>query len=133
MPNSYGITYIVRLLRNYFVSFCTQLYGIKYSFQILIICTHLYGWMYFYLILITIFVSSKYFYLIIVICTESVSSWCNSYCPILRNHSKRVRTPLSLLRSISDKFYWKSYGLPYLLSYGLNSSTAVLLERQPWH
>ena len=44
------------------------------------------------------------------------------------NCSKRVRTPVVLLHSLSDKYPWKRYEPPYALSYELNSSTIGLLE-----
>ena len=37
---------------------------------------------------------------------EGLSAWCNGYCTGLRNHSKRVRTQVTLLRSLSDKYSW---------------------------
>ena len=43
------------------------------------------------------------------------------------NRSKRVRTPVALLRSLSGKYSWKRYEPPYHPSYGLNSTTTVLL------
>ena len=45
----------------------------------------------------------------------------------LRNRSTRVRTPVTLLRSLSGKYPWERYEPPYPPSYGLNSTTAVLL------
>ena len=45
-------------------------------------------------------------------------------CGIVR---KRVRTPVVLLRSLSGKYPWKNYEPPYPPSYGLNSTTTVLL------
>ena len=45
----------------------------------------------------------------------------------LRNRSKRVRIPVVLLRSLSGKSPWEGYELPYPPSYGLNSTTTVLL------
>ena len=44
----------------------------------------------------------------------------------LWNHSKRVRTPVALLRSLSGKYPWERYDPPYPPSYGLNSTTIVL-------
>ena len=52
-----------------------------------------------------------------------VSLWCNNEIPGLRNGSKRVRTPVALLR-------WERHKPPYPLSYGLNSTTTVLLKRK---
>ena len=46
----------------------------------------------------------------------------------LRNCIERVRTPVALLRSLSDKYPWERYEPPYPPSYWLNSTTAVLLE-----
>ena len=51
----------------------------------------------------------------------------------LRNRSTRVRTPVMLLRSLSDKYSWERYEPPYPSSYGLNSISVVLLERWLWH
>ena len=45
-------------------------------------------------------------------------------CRIVR---KRVRTPVALLRSLSDKYPWERYEPPYPPSYGLNSTTTILL------
>ena len=41
---------------------------------------------------------------------------------------KRVRSPVALLRSLSDKYPWERYEPPYPPSYGLNSTTTVLLR-----
>ena len=38
----------------------------------------------------------------------------------LRNRSKRVRTPVALLRSLSEKYPWERYEPPYPPSYRLN-------------
>ena len=43
--------------------------------------------------------------------------------------SKGVRTPVALLCSLSGKYPWERYEPPYPLSYGLNSTTTVLLGR----
>ena len=56
-----------------------------------------------------------------------VSSWRNGYSVGLRNRSTRVRTPVALLRSLSGKYPWERYEPPYPPSYGLNSTTTVLL------
>ena len=45
----------------------------------------------------------------------------------------RVRTPVALLRLLSDKYPWERYEPPYPPSYGLNSTTTVLLEGWLWH
>ena len=55
-----------------------------------------------------------------------VSLLCNGYSDGLQNRSKRVRTPVALLRSLSDKYPWERNETPYHPSYGLNSTTAVL-------
>ena len=60
-------------------------------------------------------------------------SWCNGQSDGLRNCSKRVRTPVALLRSLSDKHPWERYEPPYPLSYGLNSTSTVLLGEWLWH
>ena len=57
----------------------------------------------------------------------AVSSWCHGYSDGLRNRSTRVRTPVALLRSLSGKYAWERYESPYPPSYGLNSTTTVLL------
>ena len=62
-----------------------------------------------------------------------MSSWCNGYSDGLQNRSKRVRTPVALLRSLSDKYPWKRYELAYPQSYGLNSTATVLLGEWLWH
>ena len=46
---------------------------------------------------------------------------------------KRVRTPVVLLRSLSVKYPWKRYEPPNPPSYGLNSTTTVLLGEWLWH
>ena len=43
----------------------------------------------------------------------------------LRNRRKRVRTPVTLLRSLSGKYPWERYEPSYPPSYGLNSTTTV--------
>ena len=45
----------------------------------------------------------------------------------MRNLSKRVRTPVALLRSLLGKYPWEKYEPSYPPSYGLNSTTTVLL------
>ena len=49
------------------------------------------------------------------------------------SRSTRVRTPVALLRSISDKYPREKYEPTYLPSYGLNSTTTVLLGEWLWH
>ena len=61
------------------------------------------------------------------------SSWCNGESDGLRNRSTRVRTPVALLHSLSDKYPWERYEPPYPPSYGLNSTTTVLLGEWLWH
>ena len=56
---------------------------------------------------------------------------CNGYVAGLRNRSKRVRTPVALLRSVSDKYPWERYEPS--LSYELNSTITVFLEEWIWH
>ena len=66
----------------------------------------------------------------IYMCTKKiqvVSSWCNVWSDGLRNCSMRVRTPVTLLRSLSGKYPWARYEPPYPPSYGLDSTTTVLL------
>ena len=41
-----------------------------------------------------------------------MSSWCNSWNAGLQNRSKRVRTPVALLCSLSDKYPWERYEPP---------------------
>ena len=55
-----------------------------------------------------------------------VSSWCNGQSAGLRNRGKRVRTPVVLLCSLSDK-----YEPPHPPR--LNSTATVLLEGWLWH
>ena len=45
----------------------------------------------------------------------------------------RVRTPVALLRSLLGKYPWEKYEPPYPPSYGLNSTTTVLLGEWVWH
>ena len=51
----------------------------------------------------------------------------------LQNRSERVRIPVALLRSLSGKYPWERYEPPYPSSYGLNSTTTVLLGEWLWH
>ena len=44
-----------------------------------------------------------------------------------------VRTTVTLLRTLSDKYPGDRYEYPYPPSYGLNSTTIVLLEGWLWH
>ena len=44
-----------------------------------------------------------------------------------------VHTPVTLLRSLSGKYPWERYEPPYPPSYGLNSTTTVLLGEWLWH
>ena len=46
---------------------------------------------------------------------------------------KRVRTPVVLLRSLSDKYHGERYEPSYPPSYGINSTTTVLLGEWHWH
>ena len=64
---------------------------------------------------------------------EGVSSWCNDKSDGLQNRSKRVRTPVALLRSLSGKYPWESYEPSYPPSYGLNSTLILLLGEWLWH
>ena len=58
---------------------------------------------------------------------QGVSSWFNGYSNGLRNRSKRVYTPVAILRLLSGKYPWERYETSYPPSYGLNSTTTVLL------
>ena len=62
-----------------------------------------------------------------------VSSWRNGYSDGLQNRSKRVRTPVALLRSLSGKYPRERYEPPYPPNYGLNSTTTVLFGEWLWH
>ena len=62
-----------------------------------------------------------------------MSLWCNGESKGLQNRSKRVHTPVTLLRSLSGKYSWKRYEHPYPPSAGLNSTTTVLLGEWLWH
>ena len=44
-----------------------------------------------------------------------------------------VRSPVELLRSLSDKYSWERYEPTYPPNYGLNSTTTVLLGEWLWH
>ena len=46
---------------------------------------------------------------------------------------ERVRIPVALLRSLSGKYPWESYGPLYPPSYGLDSTTTVLFGEWFWH
>ena len=58
------------------------------------------------------------------------SSWCNGKSDGLW---KRVHIPVALLRLLSGKYPWERYEPPYPPSYGLNSTTTVLLGEWLWH
>ena len=62
-----------------------------------------------------------------------MSSWCNGERDGLRNRSKRVHIPVALLCPLSGKYPWERYEPPYPPSYGLNSTTTVLLGEYLWH
>ena len=64
---------------------------------------------------------------------ERVFSWCNVVSDRLRNRSKRVRTPVVLLHSLSGKYPAEKYEFLYATSVWLNSTTTVFLEGWPWH
>ena len=65
-------------------------------------------------------------------CPSSDQNQTPTGCPrVLRNRSTRVRTPVALLRSLSDKYPWEKYEPPYPSWYGLNSTINILLE--VWH
>ena len=64
--------------------------------------------------------SSVYSYTLVGVLPRGVSTG-------LRNRSKQVRTPVALLRSISGKYPQERCEPPYPPSYGLNSTTTVLL------
>ena len=64
---------------------------------------------------------------------KGVSLECNGESNGPRNRRKRVRTLVALLRLLTDKYPWESHEPVYLTSYGLNSTTTVLLEGWPQH
>ena len=70
---------------------------------------------------------NKYIYI------QGVSSWFNGYSNGLRNCSTQVRTPVVLLHSLSGKYSLERYEPPYHPSYGLNSTTTILLGEWLWH
>ena len=51
----------------------------------------------------------------------------------LWNRSTQGRTPIPLLCSLSGKYPWERYEPPYPPSYGLNSTTTVLLGEWLWY
>ena len=55
------------------------------------------------------------------------------YSAGLRDRRKRDRTPLSPLRSLSDKYLWEKYEPTYPSSCGLNRIAAVLIEGWLWY
>ena len=57
---------------------------------------------------------------------RGVSSCCTNWSDGLRNCRKRVRNPVALLGSLSDRYPWVRYKPPYPLSYGSNSTYTVL-------
>ena len=60
-----------------------------------------------------------------------IRGWCPHGVMVksdgLRDRSKRVQTPVALLRLLSGKYPWERYEPPLPPSYGLNSTTTVLL------
>ena len=59
--------------------------------------------------------------------------WYNGLSDRLRNRSKRVRTPVELLRSHSGKYPCERNEPPYPIRNGLNSTTTVLLGEWIWY
>ena len=49
------------------------------------------------------------------------------------NKETKPNHPVALLRSLSGKYPWERYEPPYPPSYGLNSTTTVLLGEWLWH
>ena len=62
-----------------------------------------------------------------------VSSWCHVKSDGLQKRSKRVRPPVALFRSLSNKYSRERDDSPYPPSYWLNSTTTVLQEGWIWH
>ena len=81
----------------------------------------------------TLILSDQYPSLCYLYHNRGVSSCCNGLSDGLQNWSMRVHTPVALLHSLSDKYPWERYEPPYPSSYGLNSSTTVLLGEWLWH
>ena len=51
-------------------------------------------------------------------------------CAVERHFFRqRVRIPVALLRSLSDKYSWERYEPSYPPTYGLNSTTTVFLKK----
>ena len=61
-----------------------------------------------------------------------VPFFCNDQSCGLQDRSKRVWTPVALLRSHSDTYPWERYEPPYPSSNGLNN-TITVLEGSIWH
>ena len=51
----------------------------------------------------------------------------------MRYRSKRIRTPVALLRSLTDYYPSERYKPTYSPSYGLNSTTIALLQGSLWY
>ena len=49
------------------------------------------------------------------------------------NKETKPNYPVALLRSLLGKYPWERYEPPYPPSYGLNSTTTVLLGEWLWH
>ena len=71
-------------------------------------------------------------FLVAVISLSLLSLMCGCLRGVIvsdgqQNRRKRVRTPVTLLRSLSGKYHWERYEPPYPPSYGLNSTSTVLV------
>ena len=62
-----------------------------------------------------------------------VSLWCSGWSVGLQSRNKRVRCPLTLLVSLSDKYPWGRYEPPYPPGYGLYNTSIFLQERWLCH
>ena len=69
---------------------------------------------------------SKNIFCALILTNLGVCLWCNDDSAGLWNHSKRVQTPVVLIRSLSDIYPWERYEPSYPPRYGLNSISFVL-------
>ena len=74
-----------------------------------------------------------YYLILIILFNINYLRWCPFDVVVKALYYGIVRTPVALLRWLSDNYPWERYESPYPPSYRLNSITVVLLEGRLWH